>query len=274
MPNGDGGGLDFSGIANALLGELGAAIGAILQFLSDLVGALARVFTVIFGQQQFLQGFITSGLTEVFKGLTQIVEQVFKAVVLNALRHLRDLIEKIQQWVKKLKAWLDKLRRIQQQMHVKAFRDFINLIQRIRKVLVIFRIFHLKFATKLDNWLANLEGNLIRREVEYARKTNEIIAWINLIADPTGLFRPGALLGSITGTLGAFADALGAAGLKNIFPWLAAFTGPGVAVRPWSSVSAQFREERRSNTGDAAAAGRQFAQYRGLFAQDIGGGGP
>jgi hypothetical protein len=197
MPNGDSGGFDFSFLANALLGQLADAIVGIFQFLVDLVATLGRVFATIFGQQQFLQGFVTSGLGEVFKGLKEIVEQVFKAVVLAALRHLRDLIAKIQAWAKKLKAWLDKLQKIQRQLQVKAMRDVINLIQRIRQVLAIFRIFHFKWAQKLDAWLSNIEGTIIRNVTRLNRKVNEIITYLNILLDPEVLLRQSILAQSL-----------------------------------------------------------------------------
>lgn len=80
---------------------------------------------------------------------------------------------------------------------MQALRRIINLIQRIRQVLVVFKLFHLKWATKLDNWLSHIEGNLIRHELEILAKTNEIIGWINFIADPTRLLRISPLAQSL-----------------------------------------------------------------------------
>jgi len=209
MPNGDGGGFDFGSIAGFLLGELGAFIDAILKFLVDLVAALGRVFNLIFAQQQFLFTLTTTADASVWKILKSIVEDVFKGHVILALKHLRDLIEKIQRWAKKLKAWLDKWRKLQQQLHTKAFRDVINMIQRIRKILVVFRILHLKFATKLDNWLAGIEGKLTQREVENRRKINEIINYLDLILDPQVLLRQFTLAQSIYRYLRGLRGALG-----------------------------------------------------------------
>jgi hypothetical protein len=197
MPNGDGFGFDFGSIADFLLGELAAAIEAILQFLVDLVAALGRVFNIIFGQTQFLYGFTLGGLTEVFKSLKQILDDVIHGHLILALGHLRDLIAKIQAWAKKLKAWLDKLQKIHRQLQVKALKDFINLIQRIRQVLVIFRIFHVKWAQKLDAWLGNIEGTVIRKVTLLDRKVNEIITYINILLDPEVLLRQSILAQSL-----------------------------------------------------------------------------
>ena len=116
--------------------------------------------------------------------------------------------------------WLDRLRRIQQLYQVQALKRFINLIQRIRQVLVVFRLLHLKFASKLDNWLAGIEGKLITRLADYARKTNEIIAWLNVVADPIQAYRKGLLFGAY-GRMGrGLFNALGKTDLVVFFPIL------------------------------------------------------
>src|SRR6266849_3452452 len=108
MPNGDGGGFDFGSIAGFLLGELGAFIDAILKFLVDLVAALGRVFNLIFAQHLLLFTLTTTADASVWEVLKSIDEDVFKGHVILALKHLLDLIEKMQRWAKKLKAWMDK----------------------------------------------------------------------------------------------------------------------------------------------------------------------
>lgn len=199
MPNGDGGGggFDFGGIFDPLIGLIVAVINAIIDFLNALVKALVEVINFLYGGELGIFGFSSKGLEHVFKGLKNIMDQVFKVSVIGALKHLLSLYQKLQGWIRKLKVFLDKLRRLQHLYHVQAFKRVINLIQRIRKLLVIFRILHLKFATKLDNWLAGIEGKLITREAEIQRKTNEIVGWINFIADPTKLFRLSPLAQSL-----------------------------------------------------------------------------
>lgn len=265
MPNGDGSGFDFGGIFDPLLGELGAVVAAILQFLNDLVGALVRVFNEVFSNEVAIANFALGGFTETWKGLKEIVEDILHGHFLLALKHLRDLLSKLQEWAKKLKKWLDKLQRIQKQLQGKAFRDVINLIQRVRKILLVFRLLHLKFATKLDNWLARIEGKLIQRQLEYSRKTNEIIGWLDLILDPKhGLSHLPIFLAA-----GKSADA-----------FLVIFTGHGIdywysrkppagyGVGPSISVKMHYDAldaQLATNSGDVAAWRDNFAQMTTLM---------
>jgi hypothetical protein len=184
MPNGDGGGgFDFGGILDPLLGVLGAIISEIIAFLNALVQALVNVLNFLYSGEIGIFNFSLDGLRNVWKGLKNLMDQIFKVWVLGALKHLLALIQKLQKWARKLKVWLDRLRKLQQQQ-MQAFKRIINLIQRIRQVLVVLKLFHVKWATKLDNWLANIEGKLIRHELEIIAKTNEIVSWLNLILDP------------------------------------------------------------------------------------------
>jgi hypothetical protein len=263
---GDGGGFSFGDLFSGLLGTLLGAIEAIVAFLNALVQVLVGALNFLFAGEVAIFGFSFAGLDSVFHSLKGILDKIFKQVVLAGLTHLLDLYRKLQAWAKRLKAWLDRFHALQKKYQVAAFRRAINLIQRIRKILVVFRIFHLKFATKLDNLLVGIEGRLIRREADIARKTNEIIGWVNLIADPTTLFRQVPLLRSIGRGLRDMLGAVDALGIKNLFPkQLEQALGPGVTARPWSQVVAQFHAEVGDTSGDYGGAHRQALQFRELL---------
>jgi hypothetical protein len=184
MSNGDsGGGFDFSGLFDPLLGELAAVIANIITFLNALVAAIVNALNFLFSGELAVFNFAVDTLTKIWNGLKNLMDQVFKVWVLGALKHLLSLIQKLQAWARKLKVWLDRLRQIQKQQ-MQAFRRIINLIQRVRQVLVVFKLLGFKWAKELDNWLVNIEGKLIRHELEIIGKTNEIIGWLNLILDP------------------------------------------------------------------------------------------
>jgi hypothetical protein len=273
MPNGDGGGgggFDFGGIFDSLLGSLVAIIQAILDFLASLVTALVQVLNFLYQGELGIFDFTrkgTDGIWHIFKNL---VEDVFKLHVLKALHDLFDLYKKLQTWIAKLKKFLDRLRRIQQLQQLQALRRMLNLIQRVRRILVVFKLLHIGIAKKLDNFLARLEGRLSTSVFRQFRKTNEIIRWLNLIADPRGLLHPGGILSGVGGIINAIGGALDALrpGEFNCVPGQQ--TGPGVPVLPWVSVRQQLASESKNNSGDTAAVGRQFASMRELFAADIG----
>jgi len=269
MSNGDGG-FDFGGIFDPILGILGALIQAIIDFLNALVTVLVEVLNFLYAGELGIFGFSFKGLGEIYRGLKNMLDQIFKVWVVSALNKLWSLYQKLTAWVRKLKAFLDRLRRIQQLQLMQALRRYLNLIQRIRRILVVFKLLHIGIAKKLDNFLARLEGRLTTSVFNLIRKQNEIIRWINLVADPRGLLHPGGQLASIGGIIHAVTGAIAALrpGEFNCVPGQQ--TGPGVPVLPWVSVRQQLITESRNKSGDTAAVGVQFNSMRELFAVDIG----
>lgn len=214
MPNGNGGGnggggFDFGGLFDALLNGLAQVIAAIIAFLQELVAVLVQVLNFLFVGEQEIFGFSLKGLGEVFKSMKTLLDRIWKSVIVAALKKLYALYQTIQKWAKKLKAWLDRWHALTRKYQIAAMRRIINLIQRVRQILVIFRVFHLKFAQKLDGWLSAIESRLIHREANIIAKTNEIIGWVNFIADPTKLFRMSPLAQSIYRYLRGLRGALG-----------------------------------------------------------------
>lgn len=268
--NGGGGGFDFGGLFSGLLGALIAIINAIIDFLNALVQVLVKILNFLYQGILGTFGFTRAGTETTWTIFRRMVDDLFKLHVLKALHDLWDLLKKLRAFILKLKGWLERLRRIQQNTLVRALRRYLNLIQRVRRILLVFKLLHIGIAKKLDNFLARLEARLTTSVFRQIRKTNEIIKWINLIADPRGLLHPGGQLAGIGGILAAVRGAIDALrpGEFNCVPGQE--TGPGVAVLPWVNVRQQLIDESKNNTGDTAAVGAQFASMRELFALDIG----
>lgn len=189
MPNGDGGGFDLGGFFDFLLGSIVDAINAIIGFLAALVSVLAQALNFLLQGEQNLFGFSFASLEQVWQGIQKILERLWRGVILVALKRLWDLYQKIRVWADKLRRWLDRFHQLQRQYQIQALRRIINLIQRARQILVLFRILHFKFAAKLDLWLQKIEGTITSHVFNLERKTNEIITWIDLIFDPQALMR-------------------------------------------------------------------------------------
>jgi len=270
MSNGDGGGFDFGGLFDSLLATLAAVVQAIIDFLHALVIALVNALNFLYGGQLSILQFSVDALTKIFKDLKGILDQIFKVWVTLFLKHLLDLYNKLSAWARKLKGWLDKLKKIQQQYVLTALRRYLNIIQRIRKVLLIFRLLHIGIAKKLDNYFARLEGRVTSTVFKFFQKQNEIIRWINLVADPRGLLHPGGVLVGVGGIFKAVTDALAPLrpGAFNCQPGQQ--TGPGVPVKPFLPVSQQLVTDSVKPAGDSAAVTAQFQQARTLFNADIG----
>jgi hypothetical protein len=169
-----------------------------------------------------LFGGVLSSLGALVKGIGRALEHLVRDIIfghlLRLIQAIRDLLKRLHDAIAPLIKWLEQLQKIQRQYQLQTLKRVVGLIQRVRTVLRVFKLFHLKFATKLDAWLAGIEGKLIHGTFELARKTNEILGWVDVIADPLGFHNSKWLFGSIARDLAAITAATRAIGLKQMFP--------------------------------------------------------
>jgi len=124
----------------------------------------------------------------------------------------------------------------------------LNVIQRLRQSLVLLRIFHVKWAQKLDTDLAQLEGKIVSNFLLAKRWINLASNWINLLVDPAGIMREFPLvLGVLRGINSLWGALFGAP-----------FTqGPGSSSggpsRPVTTVWTETTAQVTTRSGDAGA---------------------
>lgn len=271
MPNGDGGGgFDFGGIFDALLSGLVALVQAIINFLVSLVGAIVNALNFLFGGEQaiFGYGFLHSEI--ILHWLKWLLSAIYHAILNKVLLHLWELYQKLQAFVMKLKAWLDKWHALARKYQVGAFRRIINLIQRARKILVVFRLLHLKFATKLDHWLAGIEGRLISLQYEHARKTNEIIGWLDVFINPRRLLSGTPFWRSVGRDLTAVFGAVQALGLGKVFPQLVRGGGTRPPMLHWDQWVGNFQDETLTGGGTTGEVQRSTLDLYARMRAELG----
>jgi hypothetical protein len=148
-----------------------ALFSAFVNSIKAIIGAIVSVF-------RYLQA---TWLGQIIKGIWAKLKVIWAAV--------QDEVKKI---LCVLEAYEALVRFYEQQL----FAPLLALIQRLRKILVIFRVFHLHFATALDNYLLTVEGRIVTVELETQKKLNHLIDYLNLIVDPDGLLNQQMYIGA------------------------------------------------------------------------------
>ena len=182
-------------------------------------GALASIINYIGG----LDTWQTNRVNALFGGLGKSLENIFGSI-LDFLKHLKDtwlghligsiwdrvkkIYKSIAGAIKKIICILQAYEDLVTQYEDKILKPIINLIQRVRRVLLIFRIFHFKFAERLDNYLRIQEAKLARIFLFQRRWLNYVIDYLNLIVDPFGLFNEGMYVKSALRSIGDLFGAL------------------------------------------------------------------
>lgn len=155
-------------------------------------------------------------------GLGKFLGHLFKDLIFGHIWKLLQAIWKQltdkHSWLRRMIAWLQQLQKMQRQYQLQTLKKVVNLIQRVRRILAPLKLLHVKFAAKLDAWLGKVEGKLITGTFALARKTNEILGWMNVIMDPKGLMRGWPLGTAIGRDMAALSLAVQALDLKVWFP--------------------------------------------------------
>jgi len=209
-------------------------------------------------------------------GLAKAIGGALAGIAVAIFKHLKDLIDALWNWLKNLhnaiKAWILALQKIQKALdaaRAQQMRLIIDVMQRIRKILIPFRLLHLGFASKLDSYLVGLESDVGKHFAALTKYTNAIAAVVNDVIDPRNILRPGATLGSIGTMVGAIHGAIGAADVRTLF-CLGAYGAASPLVAPWSATRITIFQEWSSNTGDYAAFKAQHDQALQQYAVDLG----
>lgn len=189
---GGGGGVSAPAV-NSALGSVISYIGSVLgysnSFASGLASSLAKAVKAIAGEILALWHQLQqTWLGQILKSVWHTVKTIWDAVQ-NEITHLIKLFR-----------WYEQLVRYWEQ---RIFGPVLNIIQALRKTLVLFKVFHIKLAARLDNYLSGIEGRLANILLFYQRQLNQIIDWLNLIVDPFGLISEGMFIGSAVRSIGA-----------------------------------------------------------------------
>lgn len=189
------------------LAGIGSALSAIANAISALFAWLWQVTQALF---IFLWNVLVAVFQWTLASLAKIgafFRRFWTDYIRRGFRGLLDLYKKIRdrlaiifgpiiRWLQKARAWFD--------AHIlPVLKKYLQLIQRIRQFLVVLRVFNVRWARELDNYLARLQGK-ITQAIDVIRGTlNQIINTIALIVDPSLIIRRNTLGASLLVHLGA-----------------------------------------------------------------------
>lgn len=204
-----------------------AAVEAIVRTVNTInTVMLAFLFALMDIWSRIKAGFLwVLGLKDFFGSLFAKLRDLARVLFENGWK---GVIPKILETIRRLRARLAALLQplITYLKHVRAFWDFyfrvyirplLNLIQRVRQVLLIFRIFHLKFAERLDKRLSQLESDIAGLFLDSRKQINRLLSYINLVLDPTGLFQIDTYLRTVARSVGELVALAHAVQMRDLF---------------------------------------------------------
>jgi hypothetical protein len=178
--------------------------------IADLLSLIYAVYNVLVAVANFLYGLIKAlvGVLVIIYGkIRDFLKMVWENYIKKAIPWILQHIQKVRNWLKRtigpiikrletIKRWYDE-HILKQQLRL------IRMIQTIRRFLGILRLFHIAWAAKLDNALADVQ-NRIAKEISITRGIlNQIINTLQLAFDPTLILTRNVLGASLLSNLGA-----------------------------------------------------------------------
>ncbi len=188
---GDGGGDPGLDIIAWVIG----LVNAVVTFFVNVIRALISILVVI------------------FKAVGKFLLHIWTRYIPRAINFLARHAQKLREWLKRtlkpIIARLEKIKKWYDEHILKQQLRLIQMIQRIRQFLGILRVLHIKWASTLDNALADIQ-NRIEKNIALVRGTlNQIINTLTLMMDPTLLIRRNVLGGTLLSNLGALRRVFG-----------------------------------------------------------------
>jgi hypothetical protein len=181
-----GGLFDFGGVLDAIgsiLAWLANLIITALNWLLQVIVAIGNFFLSIF---RAVGHFFTLLYDKLLKGvLTRIVNGIIRVH-----QWLEEKLAPVLRFLQRVRAYLDRIFKL-------YIRPILNLIDRIRKILLVLRLLHVKWAAALDQKLAQIEGTISKIFLEIRGILNNIIDVVNSLTDPPRMAR--IIAGTIAG---------------------------------------------------------------------------
>jgi hypothetical protein len=177
-----------------------AAIFNALQWVLNLLIAIANfIWQVLIS--------IVKALITIFQAGFKFLKHIWTNYIVKGVNWLASHIQKLRDWLKRTLGpvikWFQRIKKWYDTHILPQQLRMLKMLQTIRRFLGILRLFHIKWAAKLDNVIVDLE-NRIQKSIALVRGTlNQIINTLAIVLDPTLLIFRNVLGGSLLKNLGA-----------------------------------------------------------------------
>ncbi len=279
MSNGEGGGPPGIPVIGPILNLLAALFGQATN-VTELAQSVGQIEQAVWTNTINLAGWTYGAFGDVLNSLGGLIKSIGGALwhVLHDViwGHIKALFDAIRKWIENLRNWIKvhvaTLKNIQKQLdaaRAKQMKAIIDIVQRMRKILLPFRLLHLRFATLLDERLTGFESDLGAKWAKMIERQNLIQTTLDAVIDPRKLLRPGNALGSMGEMIGAVHGAVGALDVRSLF-CMNPFAPAAPVTVPWATTSAVTLQQISTNSGDYGAAVVQRDQTLAKYEQDLG----
>jgi hypothetical protein len=270
MSNGDGGGTGLGDLLSGIGSIIDAVIADIIAVLKFLASILVAVFNFLVKLISALFKFNTDGELGLLDGIRKIWQFILLKVIGPIIALFKTIIGWLQHVLKPILDYLKKVRAWYDDYYKRVLRPLLTLITRIRQVLAFFKLFHVKWATVLDNFLASVQNRIVTNFNRLRGYTNYLLSWVQIFFDPRYLLRRVPYLAGAMRAVNALSWIFSGHGL-GFFAGIVG--GPGLDSLGTKSTKQTYTELQSnllSGGGDVGAWRAQFADNLKSVQSEIG----
>jgi hypothetical protein len=166
------------------------------QILNWLLSILQWIWNAIVYVANFIWGILLQVFQWAWAGL-KAVANIFRSIWDNFIKRIflkvLNAITKAHLWLEQKLApilnFLKKVRALYDHYFKLYVKPFLDVIQKIRRILAVLRFLHIKWAQTLDAELAKIEGKIAQVVLTIRGILNSMIDLVTTIADPMLLIR-------------------------------------------------------------------------------------
>jgi len=182
--------------ASAIASAADAVVAAALQGVQNALGAIANALAGVFQDLARLAGLILKFLQGLLIGIVHALVAAVQAIG----KMLQDVYQNVLQ---PMLGALQKARAYLMQIYQRFLRPLLIWLQDARRVLAILKAFHIGFATKLDNALAQIQSKISTPLFFLLSYVNGVANYINLILTAGLILQRPLFLNSFNAYLGS-----------------------------------------------------------------------
>jgi len=211
------------------LATVGQQLYAMMQYL---INVLVTVFQFVWTQLVAVFNFLWGIARSVGKFFGHLWNNFFKGIFSKVLKYLQKVHRWLEDKLGPVLKFLARVRRALDRYYRLYIKPVLNVLQKIRQVLLIMRLLHISFAKQLDAYILKIEQQITHAFLTIRGIFTSLINVVNAVVDAPLLLRKPVMVLSIRRTFHSMIRAFSGLPVSYFFPSSSPGAPRGVAPPP------------------------------------------
>ena len=195
--------MGLSDILGIIGGALKDGLSAVVAFINAQLAILWADIQSVLSALGGLAKWAYQAFSDTFDFIGKMWDWLRTKIIDPIISHVQAITDRVKKFLKPLTDLIKRYRKMMQDNYRLYVKPMIDFIQRIRRVLTVFRILGFKWAKQLDARLVKIETEIQSAFMASWKNLNILSDWVNFVVNPFGKLSQIPLLGAISDSIGA-----------------------------------------------------------------------